>query len=115
MTISSAKAYRVFLIAADCTPVAYANFHQDLLRGKVVMMGCPKFDDAEAYIRKFTEIFETADIKSITSVVMEVPCCSGLPTIIKRAMEAADKDIPMEEVVISTRGEILGRKRRQLL
>jgi len=103
------------LIAADCTPVAYPNFHQDFLRGKVVMVGCPKFDDAEAYIRKLTDIFKTAGIKSITSVVMEVPCCSGLPAIIRRAIQAADKDIPLEEVVISTRGDILGPKRRQFL
>jgi len=99
------------LIAADCTPVAYPNFHRDFLKGKVVMVGCPKFDDVEAYIQKFIDIFKTADINSITTVVMEVPCCSGLPMIIKKAMEAAGKDIPVEEVVISTRGEILARKR----
>jgi len=95
------------LIAADCTPVAYPNFHQDFLKGKVVMVGCPKFDDVQGYIQKLTDIFKTNDIKSITSLVMEVPCCSGLPMIIKNAMEAAGKDIPTEEVVISARGEIL--------
>ena len=99
------------LIAADCTPVAYPNFHQDFLRGKVVMVGCPKFDDVQGYIQKFTDIFKVADIKRITTVVMEVPCCSGLPMIIKKAMQAAGKNIPTEEVVISTRGEILGRER----
>ena len=98
------------LVAADCTPVAYPNFHQDFLKGKVVMVGCPKFDDVDEYIRKFTDIFKEADIKSITSVVMEVPCCSGLPMIIKKAMEDAGKDIPLEEAVISTRGEILERR-----
>jgi hypothetical protein len=102
------------LIAADCTPVAYPNFHQDFLKGKVVMIGCPKFDDAEGYIRKLADIFKTADIKRITSIVMEVPCCSGLPKIIKKALDAAGKDIPLEGVVISTRGEILGRERRSL-
>ncbi len=96
------------LIAADCTPVAYPNFHQDFLQGKVVMVGCPKFDDVQGYIQKLTDIFRTADIRSITTVVMEVPCCSGLPTIIKNAMDASGKNIPVEEVVISTRGEILG-------
>ena len=100
------------LIAADCVPVAYPNFHQDFLKKKVVMVGCPKFDDVEEYIRKFTDIFKTADIKSITSVVMEVPCCSGLPVILQRAMDAAGKKIPMEQVVISTRGEILKREKR---
>jgi hypothetical protein len=61
----------------------------------------------EAYIQKFTEIFQKAGIKSITSLTMEVPCCSGLPAILKRAMKAAGKEIPMEEVVVSTQGEIL--------
>ena len=100
------------LIAADCVPVAYPNFHQDFLKEKVVMVGCPKFDDVEEYIRKFTEIFKIADIKSITALVMEVPCCSGLPVILERAMDAAGKKIPMEQVIISTRGEILKREKR---
>ena len=95
------------LIAADCTPLAYPDFHKDFLAGKVVMIGCPKFDDIEEYILKFQKIFEHADIKSITVLVMEVPCCSGLPVIIKRAMDAAGKEIPMEQIVISTRGDIL--------
>jgi Pyruvate/2-oxoacid:ferredoxin oxidoreductase delta subunit len=99
------------LIAADCTPVAYPNFHQDFLKGKVVMVGCPKFDDVQEYIRKLTDIFKVAGIKSITSLVMEVPCCSTLPMIIKNAMEAAGKDIPIEEVVISARGEVLEKGR----
>ncbi|MCD4715431.1 MAG: 4Fe-4S ferredoxin [Desulfobacterales bacterium] len=100
------------LIAADCTPLAYPDFHQDFLKGKVVMMGCPKFDDVEDYILKFTEIFKNADIKSITALIMEVPCCSGLPMIVRRAMDAAGKDIPMEEIVISTKGDILKREQR---
>ena len=100
------------LIAADCVPVAYPTFHRDFLKGKVVMVGCPKFDDVEEYIRKFTDIFKTAEIKSITALVMEVPCCSALPVILQRAMAAAGKDIPVEQVVISTRGEILNREKR---
>lgn len=99
------------LIAADCTPFAYANFHRDFLNGKVVMVGCPKFDDVEDYILKFTEIFKAANIKSITSLIMEVPCCSGLPNIVKKALYAAGKDIPIEEIVISTRGEILKKEK----
>ena len=74
------------------------------------MIGCPKFDDAQAYIDKFTQIFKTAGIKSITSLIMEVPCCSGLPAILKRALEASGKKIPMEQVVISTRGALLDRR-----
>ncbi len=96
------------LVAADCTPAAYHRFHDDLLRGKTVLMGCPKFDDAEAYINKFAAIFSQADIKSVTVVVMEVPCCQGMPVIIKKAMAKAGKQIPLKVVTISTRGEMLG-------
>jgi Pyruvate/2-oxoacid:ferredoxin oxidoreductase delta subunit len=95
------------LVAADCTAFACAGFHQDYLMGKVVLIGCPKFDDREAYIQKFTDIFKTAEIRSITVVVMEVPCCSGLPVMIQNAMKAAHKEIALETVVISTRGEVL--------
>ena len=102
------------LVAADCTAFACAGFHQDYLKGKVVMIGCPKLDDAEAYIQKFTDIFKTASIKSITALIMEVPCCSGLPVIIQRAMAAAKKEIPMEIHVISTRGEALKKNETPL-
>jgi len=97
------------LVLADCTPVAYPNLHQSLLKGRAVMMGCPKFDEAEAYIRKFADIFNTAHIKGITVAVMEVPCCQGLPIIVKKGMELAGKEIPMEQVVISTGGDVLER------
>ena len=97
------------LVAADCTAVACANFHRDFLAGKVVLMGCPKFDDAQAYVQKFSEIFKKADIKSVTVLVMEVPCCSGLPMIVQKGMEASGKRIPMERVVVSTRGDVLNR------
>jgi ferredoxin len=99
------------LVAADCTPVAYPNFHQDFLKGRVVLLGCPKFDNAQEYVQKFAEIFNTADIKSITAVVVEVPCCNGLPMIVEKGMKIAGKRIPMEIVVISARGEILERKK----
>jgi ferredoxin len=98
------------LVAADCTAFSYPGFHEDFLKGKVLMVGCPKFDDVQEYIRKFTEIFKKADIKSITALIMEVPCCSGLPMIVKKAMEASGKKIPMEEVVLSIQGEILKKE-----
>ena len=98
------------LVAADCTTAAYPNFHQDFLKEKVLMIGCPKFDDVEEYIRKFTEIFKIAGIKSVTALVMEVPCCSSLPVILQRAMQAAGKAIPVEQIVISTRGDILKKE-----
>jgi len=95
------------LVLADCVPVAFPTLHRDFLKGKAVTMGCPKFDDVQEYIDKFAEIFKTADIKSITVVTMEVPCCSGLPMIVKKGMEVSKKKIPVEEVVISARGKIL--------
>ena len=99
------------LVAADCTPLAYPHFHRDFVQGNVVMVGCPKFDDNQEYIQRFTDIFTQADIKGITLVVMEVPCCQGLPVIIKKAMELAGKEIPVDQVIISRRGEILERER----
>jgi len=76
----------------------------------VVLLGCPKFDDAEAYIQKFADIFGKADIKSVTVLVMEVPCCQGLPYMVAKGMEQAHREIPLELVVISARGEVLERK-----
>ncbi len=96
------------LVLADCVAVAYPDLHRDLIEGRAVMMGCPKFDDAESYIAKFTEVFKQAGIRSVTSVVMEVPCCSGLPHIVKKAMDAAGVQLPHRELVISTMGEIAG-------
>ncbi|GAB6904801.1 4Fe-4S ferredoxin iron-sulfur binding domain protein [Desulfosarcina cetonica] len=95
------------LVVADCVPVAFPSLHQEFLDGKVVMLGCPKFDDAQDYINRFAAIFETAGIKSVTTVVMEVPCCSGLPTIVKKGMEKAGVQVPSQQVTIGTRGEIL--------
>ena len=101
------------LVLADCVPVAFPTLHQDFLQGKAVMMGCPKFDDAQHYIEKFSQICKVSGIKSITAVVMEVPCCSALPMIVKKGMELSGASIPMEEVVISTRGKVLERRQVQ--
>jgi ferredoxin len=98
------------LVAADCTPVAYSRFHEDFLKGKVVLVGCPKFDDAQMYAQKFAEIFLEAHIRSITVLVMEVPCCQGLPAIIRKGMDMAGMKIPLEKVVISRNGEIMKRE-----
>jgi NAD-dependent dihydropyrimidine dehydrogenase PreA subunit len=95
------------LVAADCTAAAYHRFHDDLLKGKTLLIGCPKFDDAEAYVQKFAAIFAQADIKSVTVAVMEVPCCQGLPAIVRKALALAGKQIPLQVVTISTRGERL--------
>ena len=99
------------LVVADCVPVSFADFHGTFLKGKTVAMGCPKFDDAQAYIEKFAQIFQTAELNSITTVVMEVPCCAGLPMIVKKGMELSGVKVPMEEVVITTRGKILASQK----
>jgi len=98
------------LVAADCTPIAYPNFHADFLKGKAIMMGCPKLDETETYVQKFAEVFKTADIRSITVVVMEVPCCQGLPRIVQKGLELAGKRFPLEKVIISAQGEIIKRE-----
>jgi len=96
------------LILADCAAVAYPNLHKDLLKDRVVLMGCPKFDNSEEYIQKFADIFKTAKIKSITVTVMEVPCCQGLPVIVQKGMEIAEAGIPLKKMIISRQGEIIG-------
>lgn len=98
------------LVLADCVPVAFPTLHRDFLQGKRVMLGCPKFDNAEAYIDKFAQICQQSGIRSITTVVMEVPCCSALPVIVQKGMQRSGVQIPMEEVVISVRGKILQRR-----
>lgn len=99
------------LVVADCVPVAFPGLHQELLQGKAVMLGCPKFDDVQSYVNKFTDIFRTAGIKSVTVAIMEVPCCGGLPRIVEKGMENADVRVPLELVVVSTRGKIIEERK----
>jgi ferredoxin len=96
------------LLAADCVPFAYAGFHEDLLRGKVLLVGCPKLDDADFYVEKITEILKQNDIRSVTVAHMEVPCCLGLIRVAQAALAASGKDLPLEAVKIGVRGEKLG-------
>jgi len=95
------------LIAADCVPFAYADFHADLLKDKVLLVGCPKLDDITVYEEKFTQILKQNNIKSITYAHMEVPCCFGMVAVIKSAIEASNKNVLFKEVVISIQGERL--------
>ena len=92
------------LITADCVPFAYANYHQELLKGKSLIIGCPKLDDIEYYIEKLTEIFKLNRIHSVTIAHMEVPCCIGLVKAVEMAMRAAQRNIPIEKVTISING-----------
>ena len=96
------------LVAADCTAVAYAGLQQDFLAGRVVMMGCPKFDDQQLYVDRFTEIFRTRTLKSLTILIMEVPCCHSMLQIIRQAYDAVKPELPIRQVVISTHGAIMG-------
>ena len=94
------------LIAADCTAYAYANFHQEFMRGKVTIVGCPKLDPVD-YSEKLAEILRENDIKSVTIVRMEVPCCGGLEVAAKKALQTSGKFIPWQVVTISLDGRII--------
>ena len=94
------------LIAADCTAYAYANFHQEFLKGKVALIGCPKLDDVD-YSEKLTEIIRSNDIQSVTIVRMEGPCCGGLQHAAMTALQNSGKFIPWQVVTISIDGKIL--------
>lgn len=95
------------LIAADCVPFTYADFHNDLLKNKVLLVGCPKLDDIGFYQEKVTQILKDNQIKSLTYAHMEVPCCFGLVTAIKAAINSSGKEVPFQEAVISIKGERL--------
>ena len=94
------------LIAADCTAFAYANLHQEFMRGKITLVGCPKLDSVD-YSTKLTEIIRSNDIRSVTIVRMEVPCCGGLELAAKKALQNSGKFLPWQVVTISTDGRIL--------
>ena len=94
------------LIAADCTAYAYANMHEDFMKGKVTLIGCPKCDAVD-YSEKLTEIIGNHDIKSVTILRMEVPCCGGLETAVKKALQESGKFIPWQRITISIDGTIL--------
>lgn len=94
------------LIAADCTAYAYGNLHQDFMRGKVTIIGCPKLDSVD-YSEKLTEIIRNNDIRSVTILRMEVPCCGGLELAAKKALQNSGKFIPWQVVTFSVDGRIL--------
>lgn len=95
------------LIAADCCAYAYARMHGDFMRGKITLIGCPKLDGID-YSEKLTQIIQDNNIQSVTIVRMEVPCCGGLESAAKRALQASGKSIPCEVATISVDGKILG-------
>lgn len=97
------------LISADCVPFAYADFHPKLLKGKALLIGCPKLDDTSAYHGKLVEIFKFNRIPAVTLAYMEVPCCFGLSHLVRSAIKEAGRgDIPVHEIVIGTDGSVKG-------
>lgn len=94
------------VVAADCAPFAYANFHSEFLRGKAVVIGCPKLDDIDFYKEKLTDILKYNNIKSVTVAHMEVPCCFGLYSAVEQAIRDSGKKIPLAAKVISIQGEV---------
>jgi ferredoxin len=93
------------LVAADCVPFAYPNFHSDFLAGKSLIIGCPKLDDAGSYVDKLAEMLKKNNIKGVTLVNMEVPCCFGLQQIVEEAVAKSGKVLPIRQTVITIRGE----------
>lgn len=94
------------LIAADCVAFSYPDFHQDFLKGRVLLLGCPKLDAATIYEEKLAEIFKLNTIKSITLLHMEVPCCFGMNQIVSEALRLSGKKIPLKEVTIGIKGDV---------
>ena len=94
------------LVVADCVPFAYAGFHQHFLRDHALVVACPKLDDFRAHHEKLAQILRQAEVKSLTVVHMEVPCCSGLVHMAKQAMQSSGKSIPFREVTIGIKGDV---------
>lgn len=94
------------LIAADCTAYAYGNFHEEFMKGKVTLIGCPKLDSVD-YTEKLTEIIRSNNIQSVTILRMEVPCCGGLQNAAQKALQASGKFIPWQVITISTDGKMI--------
>ncbi len=95
------------LIAADCVPFAYAGFHGKFLKDKILLIGCPKLDDAQFYREKLTEIFKKNNVKKVSIAHMEVPCCFGMEQIVNDAVAHSGKNIPIEKTIISVDGKIM--------
>ena len=96
------------VLAADCVPFAYAGFHHDFLKDHALLVACPKLDDFQAHQNKLTEILRRSQVKSLTVVHMEVPCCSGLLHMAEEAVRSSGKDIPVGEVTVGVEGELQG-------
>ena len=100
------------LLVADCVPFALAEFHGRILRGRPVVVGCPKLDNAQSYVEKLTDVFRQSSLRSLTIVHMEVPCCTGLCRIAETAMKTAGRPIPLSEITVSVDGRVIAEQER---
>ncbi len=99
------------LVAADCAAFSYGNFHNDFIKGRKMVIACPKLDQGkDIYIQKLTRLIDEAKVNTITTVIMEVPCCGGLSQMVSMAAQEASRKVPVKEVVISIRGEVLSEE-----
>ena len=95
------------LLSADCVPFAYRDFHGRFLTGRPVIIGCPKLDEQQAYLDKLTALFREATPRSVTVVIMEVPCCQGLMRLTAEALRRSGKDIPVKKHIVTIEGKVL--------
>ncbi|MBA7634638.1 Ion-translocating oxidoreductase complex subunit B [subsurface metagenome] len=95
------------VLAADCVPFAYAGFHQDFLRDHTLLVACPKLDDYQAHLKKLTDILSHSSVRGLTVVHKHEPCCSGLVQMARQAIQLSDKDIPLKEITVGVKGDLL--------
>jgi hypothetical protein len=99
------------LVAADCAAFAYGNFHNEFIKGRKMVIACPKLDQGkDIYIQKLIRLIDEARVNTITVVIMEVPCCGGLSQIVQMATQSASRKVPVKEVVIGIKGEVLAEE-----
>ena len=98
------------LLTADCAPVAMADFHQEMLKGKTLAMACPKLDNPDGYLEKLTEIIRTSELTGLTVAHMEVPCCTGLLMLAIEARQQSGVDVPLFDVVVSIQGDVIANR-----
>ncbi len=99
------------LLAADCVPFAFGNFHAHFLKDKALAIACPKLDQGqEMYLQKLVAMIDQAEINTLTVLIMQVPCCAGLAGLAKAASEKAKRKVPVKQIIIGLRGEILGEE-----
>ena len=96
------------MIVADCVPFAYPNFHEDFVKDRAIAVGCPKLDDVDAYIEKISQIIRISNPDRLSVAYMEVPCCSGLVHLTRKAIELSGRDIPLETILVTIKGEKAG-------